>query len=205
MPSALAGSAEVESPAACRLRDFQSVIRRLDEYTPVAYWDAGDVVFQSPLRPLWQLIEANPGKLLAVREPFAHPENSAVADWTIGIEEPESRRRVFELLSSRPYLNSGFAAGNASTLLDYLREADRLRSTTLRGSSDWGDQTALNLYCHTHEGQWLEINEGWNYCLCGRPLHEVHMRADGKIASRTGTPVHVVHGNAGTLRMFPGY
>ena len=58
----------------------------------------------------------------------------------------------------------------------------------------------MNLYCHTNPRAWRQIEEGWNYCLCGRPRREAYVRrADGRIVSRRGTPVHVVHGNSSTL------
>jgi hypothetical protein len=45
-----------------------------DPNTPVAYWDAADVYFQSSLVKLWELVRANSAKLLAVQEPKSHPE-----------------------------------------------------------------------------------------------------------------------------------
>lgn len=184
-----------------RLRDFQIVLAALPPLTPVAYWDAGDVVFQASLDPLWNIVRANPGKLLAVREPKSHPGNAAVAAWTLSVRDPAMRRRAFRLLSTNPFLNSGFAAGTASALLEYCREAVRmLRSRDLAGTSDWGDQTALNLYCHAQPHRWLEVEEGWNYCLHDREPGEFAVRPDGVIASRKGTSVFVVHGNAKSLR-----
>lgn len=184
-----------------RLRDFQSVLAALPPSSPVAYWDAGDVVFQASLEPLWAIIRANPGKLLATREPKPHPANAAVAAWTMSVRDPEMRHRAFDLLSRNPFLNSGFAAGTASALLDYCREADRmLRSRDLAGTSDWGDQTALNLYCHSRPHRWMEVEEGWNYCLHDREPGEVVVRPDGFVASRKRTPIYVAHGNAKSLR-----
>ena len=120
----------------------------------MAYWDAGDVIFQDRLQGLWDLVSEHPERLLVVEEPESHPENTAVADWTLSIRDPEARRRAFDLLSTRPFLNSGFAAGTAKTLLAYLREADRmLHSADLAGTADWGDQTALNLYCYSAPGR----------------------------------------------------
>lgn len=184
-----------------RLRDFQPVLAGLPDSAPVAYWDAGDVVFQASLDALWAIVRSNPGKLLAAREPKSHPRNAAVAAWTTSIRDPAMRHRAFDLLSRNPFLNSGFAAGTASALLSYCREADRmLRSRDLAGTSDWGDQTALNLYCHSHPDRWLEVEEGWNYCLHDRGPGEVVVRTDGFVASRKVTPVYVVHGNARSLK-----
>jgi hypothetical protein len=188
------------SPARRRLWDFQSVLARLPAATPVAYWDAGDVIFQASLRPLWDMVRANPDKLLAVREPVSFSLNTVANDWTLSIRDPLSRRNALELFSQSPVLNAGFAAGTAQAMLDYLRyAAPSWESPALAGSTDWGDQTGFNLYCHTHPERWLEIEEGWNYCLAGRGRREAFWRGNGRIVSQQGTPIYAVHGNAKTL------
>jgi hypothetical protein len=188
-------------PPIRRLRDFQPIVSALPPDTPVAYWDAGDVMFQGRLTDLWRTVQEYPDKLLAVREPKGHPQNTAVAAWTLTIRDAASRQRAFGLLSRSPFLNSGFAAGTAAAMLRYLREADRLRhSKELAGSSDWGDQAALNLYCHSQPDRWLEVAEGWNYCLLDRQRGEVCARRDGRLISRQGSPIYVAHGNARSLR-----
>ncbi|MHC4177714.1 MAG: glycosyltransferase family 2 protein [Planctomycetota bacterium] len=187
-----------------RLRDFQTVLARLPTTVPVAYWDAGDVWFQGSLQSLWSTVAAHPDKLLAVREPISHPQNTAVAEWTLSIQQPASRDRAFRLLSGRPFLNSGFAAATAEAMLRYLLYAHRLRhASMLRGTRDWGDQVVFNLYCHANPESWQEVGQQWNYCLCGRPKGEVYRRRDGRFVSRTGKPIHVVHGNARTLERVP--
>ena len=187
-------------PPVRRLQDFQTVLERWRAETPVAYWDAGDVVFQSELTALWDTVRAHPDQLLAVREPSSHPQNGAVAAWTLSIADAEARERAFRLLSQRPFLNSGFAAGTAGALLAYLREAHLLlHSPALRGSSDWGDQTALNLYCHSTPEAWHEVEEGWNFCMHDRRPGELRIGPNGHVISRRGTPIHVVHGNAHSL------
>jgi hypothetical protein len=188
-------------PPLRRLQDFQTVLERWPADTPAAYWDAGDVVFQSELKALWDTVRAHPDRLLAVREPTGHPRNPAVAAWTLSITDAVARERAFRLFSQRPFLNSGFAAGTARTLLAYLREALRLlRSPALRGTSDWGDQTALNLYCHLNPEAWHEVEEGWNYCVHARRAGELRVGPDGRVISARGTPIHAVHGNAHSLR-----
>src|SRR5262249_47420868 len=123
-----------------RLRDFQEVVARLPDDTPVAYWDAGDVLFQARIAPLWDLVRTHPDRLLAVREGAGHPENSAVARWTLTIADPRARRYAYNLLTTHPYLNGGFAAGSARTMLRYLRAAYRLRhSAAMHGSANHGD------------------------------------------------------------------
>jgi hypothetical protein len=187
-------------PAIRRLRDFQDVVARWPPETPAAYWDAGDILFQDRLVGLWDQVRANPDKLLAVREPRGYPGNPAVGDWTRTIWDPAARRRAFELLATNPFLNGGFAAGTARALLAYFREGHRLRhSSALRGTADWGDQVAMNLYCHSDPRRWQEVAEGWNYCLFMRRPGEYHVRTDGRIESRSGIVIYVAHGNCRTL------
>jgi hypothetical protein len=189
-----------ESVPRQRLRDFAALAQKLPAQTPLAYWDAGDVRFQARLGGLWDLVRAHPRQLLAAREPFHHPENASVARWTLSVNDPAARQRAFDLLTSRPCLNAGFAAGTADVLARYGQAAyGLLHSRALRGSTDWGDQTALNLYCHSDPEAWHEVEQCWNYCLCGRPRGEAYWERDGRIASRQGKPIHVVHGNALSL------
>jgi hypothetical protein len=191
-------------PAIRRLHDFQTVLASLDPTSPVAYWDAGDVWFQAGLQPLWSMVAAHPDRLLAAREPLGYPWNAAVAQWTLSIRHAPSRDGAFQLLSRRPFLNGGFAAGTAAAMLRYLGYAHRLRhSRALRGTLDWGDQLSLNLYCHANPQSWREVGEEWNYCLCHRAAGEVYRRDDGRFVSPAGKRICVVHGNAQTLSRVP--
>ncbi len=187
-------------PPIRRLTDFQRVIHDWPDDTPVAYWDAGDVVFQSSLQGLWQLARQHRHKLLAVSEPRGYPYNRAVAGWTLSIADPLARQSAFELFAQNPFLNSGFAAGTAVAMRNYFQAAARMRdSAALAGTTDWGDQTALNLYCHSNSDGWVEIDEGWNYCLHDRYRGEVYVTSDGRLGSRRGTPIYAAHGNARSL------
>jgi hypothetical protein len=191
-------------PPIRRLLDFQAILETLDVTTPVAYWDAGDVWFQGSLRPLWLTIAAHPDRLLAAREPLGYPGNPAIAHWTLSIKHAPSRDRAFQLLSSNPFLNSGFGAGTAAAMLRYLGYGHRLRhSGALKGTRNWGDQLVFNLYCHANPQSWHEVGEEWNYCLCRRPAGEVYRRADGRFVSPKGKFIGVVHGNAHTLSRVP--
>lgn len=192
-----------DSPSLHRLRDFPDLLARWPEDTPVAYWDAGDVLFQARLEPLWDMVRANPDRLFAVREPLIDPERSAIWDWTRTIDDLQARQSAYELLLRNPYLNGGFAAGTAGTMIRYGREAHRLRhSSAMRGTLDWGDQTALNLYCHSAPGRWIEADAGWNFCLLARPRSEYRVEPGRGILTPEGAPIPVIHGNAGTLRWF---
>ncbi|MCC9641943.1 glycosyltransferase family 2 protein [Rhodopirellula sp. JC740] len=190
-------------PPVRRLSDFASVAAELPKQTPLAYWDAGDVLFQGKLSPLWALARSNPTKILAVREPSGYPENPAIRGWTQTISDGSMRRQVFERFATNPFLNSGFAAGSARAMRGYFEEAVRLRaSSSLRGTTDWGDQTALNLFCHSDPERWAEVPQEWNYCVHDRVRGEVRISPDGIVFDRNGKVPTVVHGNARSLRQF---
>ncbi len=189
-----------QMPPVRRLSDFGELADSLSPDTPVAYWDASDVIFQARLDPLWKLTHTYPDKLLAVREPRGYPYNVAITGWTRTIADPAMRRRAFELMATNPFLNSGFAAGTAAVMQKYFAEATRLRqSAELRGTTDWGDQTALNIYCHSDGSRWQEIPETWNYCVHDRRAGEVHVTPEGRVVNRGQSPINVVHGNARSL------
>jgi hypothetical protein len=188
-------------PALRRLKDFQRVIAGWPAETPVAYWDAGDIFFQDRLGALWDLVAAFPGVLLVTEEPKSYADNPVIRTWSDWIVDPEARQRAFEIMSTHVFLNSGFAAGTASALLNYFREGDRLlNSSALHGVGDWGDQPALNLYCHANPGSWRAIHSGWNYTVAGRDDAEHWIALDGRATRLDGRPIHVLHGNSGFLR-----
>jgi hypothetical protein len=187
-----------------RMLGFQEIVEHLPLDTPVACWDVGDVVFQAPLAPLWELVRRHPDKLLLVREPITHLDSHFVTECIHTIADPDLRRRALELLADRPILNSGFIAGTAKTLLTYWRAtANWYDSPVLAGSICWGDQMAFNIYCYSHPEAWQEVAEGWNFCLKGRSAGDVYLSQNGQYVDTRGTPVFVVHGNAGTLHSVP--
>jgi hypothetical protein len=122
-----------------------------------------------------------------------------IGPWTGTIRDPVARRRTFEIFSSTPFVNAGFAAGTARALLDYFPVAKRFLDTSLVGVGPWGDQVAMICYIHENPGTWQEISEGWNYCLACRDARTYRLRRDGRVESHNGRPVHVVHGNGRTL------
>ncbi len=194
-------SPNAQLPPARRLHDFGDVVAQLPPRTPVAWWDAADVIFQGKLDPLWRLTQQHPQQLLAVREPTAYPDNPAVESWCLSIRDSKMRDRAFSLLASNPFLNRGFGAGTAAALLHYFRTADQLRqSRALLGSTDWGDQAALNLYCHQDHARWHEISETWNFCVHDRPRGSVRVTSDGQVSSENVGRICAVHGNAQSLR-----
>jgi hypothetical protein len=187
------------SSALRRLHDFQDVVERWPEDTPVAYWDAGDVLFQGRVEPLWDLVRADPGRLLVTREPVGIGESPVIVPWTNHIEDPVVRRQTRELLSAMPFINAGFAAGTVRELMGYLREGDRLVKTDLKGVLHWGDQVAMGHYLHHNPDGWREIPDGWNYCIIFRDQRTYRITPGGRVESAAGEPVHVVHGNGRTL------
>ncbi len=53
---------------------------------------------------------------------------------------PPTTGELLHYFAMHPFLNSGFAAGSAATMMNYFAEAMRLRSSSeLRGTTDWGD------------------------------------------------------------------
>ena len=186
-------------PALQRVRDFPRIIERWPEDTPVAFWDAADVLFQGSLAPLWDLVRACPGKILAAREPVAVGASPVLGSWTATIRDPAERRRTFEIFMAHPFVNAGFAAGTARVFADYFRVANRLLDNALDGVGPWGDQVAMNRYIHERPGIWQEIPDAWNYCLACRDPRTYRFRPDGRVESRDGRPVYVVHGNGRTL------
>lgn len=183
-----------------RLYDFGQISAALPAETPVAYWDAADVIFQGRLDPLWDLTQRHADRLLAVGELVGYPENAAAVAWCSSISDPDKRRRALELISSNPFLNSGFGAGTAETMKRYFATAHRIRhSSDMRGSSDWGDQVAMNLFCHHKPERWQRVSETWNFCTFGRPRGAVQMSGRGVVTSGGQTPI-CVHGNGKSLR-----
>ena len=86
-------------------------------------------------------------------------------------------------------------------MLSYLKKADRLmNSPAMHGTGDWGDQTAMNLYCRSTPNTWLEIPRGWNYCLLGLPPGHFRVSPDGRTERLDGEALHVVHGQGMTLK-----
>jgi hypothetical protein len=187
-----------------RLSAFAEIVSALPPDTPVAYWDAEDVIFQSRLEPLWEAVRSHAGKLLAVREPSGYPQNPAVAQWTDSISDASARRKAQNLMYNSPFINSGFLAGTAHALSMYFHAvAYWYEMPNLAGSTDPGDQLALNLYCHERPEAWHELPDDWNYCLWGRDRAEYYRRDDGQYLNLRDIPIPVVHGNAHTLACEP--
>lgn len=192
-------------PAWRRYADFQFAIGGLSANTPVAYWDAGDVVFQSRLDKVWSSVRQNPGKLLITRERLGHRENPAVFEWFDELTNAEARQQVQSVLAHEPVYNSGFLAATASQMTTALKRLDHIMKTMMEGPK-WGkDQLALNYYRATESDACMEIDNAWNYCLCTRDPNEVVVGNDGHAKTSRGKQVHVIHGNDGTLKRMPGY
>jgi hypothetical protein len=189
-----------------RLLEFQRPLERLPPRTPVAYWDAGDVIFQDRLSDLWSLVDANPDRLLITAEKAGRFVTSVIDNWISFIADAGARRAASELMFGRPFFNSGFIAGTAATMLRYLKAGDALlHSTALRGVKHWGDQMAANLYCHNDPSNYLEVDDRWNYCLAARQSDEVWLLPDGRFIGQDKKAIAVVHGNGGTFKRFASW
>lgn len=186
-----------------RVADFARHLAQVDPRTPIAYWDVADVVFQDSLDDLWQSVRATPERLLAVVEPKGYPHNQVIPAWSLSIHDPRYAQQAFELLKHNPFLNSGFAAGSAASLRQYFQAATQMRQgPELTGTSDWGDQMGLNMYCHQHPHRWQPVDPRWNFCVHDRAPGEVRVTPQGQIVSRSGARISVAHGNARSLRQF---
>ena len=183
-----------------RLTGFQVPLSKMCPRTPVAYWDTGDVLFQSSLEPLWESIRSLPEKLQVVEEPLPFEQNGAQRHWINMIEDESIRRRAHDLSSGRPVVNGGFIAGRAGQLLEYFRKAAALAVGEMKGVGG-GDQVILN-YCYRSDPNAFQIADNtWNYCLFGRSSAEcrVSERDHQFIDLVNDRVVAVVHGNGGSL------
>ncbi len=190
-------------PPIRRLWDFYELTQTLNPYQPVAYWDVSDVIFQDSLNELWFQVNQSRDRIHAVIEPKGYPDNQVIPAWSLSIHDPNWARTAFRLLQENPFLNSGFAAGTASALGRYFLHGHQfLNGPVLRGTTDWGDQMCLNMYCHLHPEKWNAANSRWNYCIHDRPEGEIYVDPHGRIHSQAGFRISVAHGNARSLRQF---
>ena len=189
------------SPAIRRLKDLHDIIGTLSPETCVAYWDAGDVLFQTSLERLWHLVRQHAGKLLVVPEAIHGSRHLAVYNWTHTIYHKAERNRLYRLLRQNVYLNSGFAAGTAAAMSLYLSTAAKLsNSSTLKGTTDWGDQTAMNAYCHSYPERRAVISDDWNYTLVHRKVSDTVIDQHHVIHHADGHVIPVVHKTAQDAR-----
>jgi hypothetical protein len=77
-----------------------------------------------------------------------------------------------------------------------------LKGSELLGTSDWGDQMALNVYCHSDPSRWKTIDQRWNYCIHDRAVGEVYIGEGSRVRSKRHPHLAVIHGNARSLRQF---
>ncbi len=181
-------------PMIKRLEDFQRLLDTVPNRSPVAFWDAGDVMFQHSLQPLWKSIEQEPNKFHAVLE----PTRSYSESWLSAIRDQELRNRFRKRVKEFGFVNGGFGAATALTMKRYLRTTNQI----FREQGLIDDQTAMNLFCLMNPNGWKALHEGWNYCLCLRDAREVRFARDGKLQSSNGEQIYVAHGNARTFQRF---
>ena len=175
-----------------RLRGFQTALQILPGDVPVAFWDAGDVLFQRSLAPLWELVRSTPDQLQVVEEVLPWERNPAQQDWTGSIHDDQRRAQAQNLLLGKPVINGGFTAGTAAVLLDHFKRADELGTQQLKGAGG-GDQVILNVMRYQEPQRYQTIDQTWNYCLAARGKCVVKAGQFWDSCSRD--VVRVVHGN----------
>lgn len=181
-----------------RMLGFQKVLSSVCPKTPVAYWDAGDVIFQRSLTVLWDLVNDSPDKLLVVEEPKDYPNNIGQRRWINKIRDTRSRANAFELLRGRRIVNGGFIAGAAGLMKQHFEESWKLSNGELLGAGG-GDQVILNVLKYRNADRFQVIDETWNYCLGGRSGRECKVRNGRFVDVLNQRTVSVVHGNASTF------
>lgn len=199
-PNVLCYPQPYTTTAICRARmsGFQAVLGNICPKTPLAYWDAGDVLFQRPLDPLWHIVQADPTKLLVTEEPLPWPKNATQRLWVQQIHSLKNRRKTQQLLHDKPVVNGGFIAGTAGMMKTYFESACRLISVKLKGAGG-GDQVVLNCCRYASPEKFRVIDDTWNFCLFGRSRWACRVQSGRYVSLPTRKPVAVVHGNAATL------
>ena len=189
------------NPALRRLRNFGEILSGWPDDTPVAHRDAGDILFQSRVTPLWDIVRRTPtGCSQSRKSPPTAMTRATDCGWSRSPTRVP-RTSALNLLLDLPVLNAGFFAGTARAMRLYLTEArGLLNSPALHGSTDWGDQTAMNLFCRSNPDRWLELPRGWNFCLSGLDRAAYRIDPDGRTERTDGEPLYVVHGAGGRLR-----
>ncbi len=182
-----------------RMRGFQIPLKSLCPKTPVAYWDAGDVVFQCSLEPLWKAVRDTPKKLLVTEEPPPWSKNPGHKAWINHIHDRQHRASVLSLLGGNPIVNGGFVAGLAGRLKAYFDEATRLSDGPLFGAGGGADQVTLNFCKYRSPDEFQVVDDTWNYCLLGRSGRDCKIRNGQYFKVPSGQLVAVVHGNSQSL------
>lgn len=187
-----------------RMNDFQTAIDRFPAETPVAYWDAGDVLFQASLDELWEIVRENQDKVHVTCEPIGHPHVPGICSWIDGIDDATQRKSVNELLHEKTMYNGGFAAGTVAAMQRFLSEVCTLQESPVLQGAELVDQLAMNVYCHSDSDACVEIDSTWNYCLCNRELGGARFDKNGKYQDGESSR-KVLHGNGWEFFRIPGY
>lgn len=182
-----------------RMRGFQVPLNSLNPATPVAYWDAGDVLFQGSLDPLWQTVRENSQRLLVTEEPPPWSKNPGHQAWINHIHDPTHRATVLGLLGGKQIINGGFIGGTAGRLKTYFERAARLSDGPLLGAGGGADQVTLNFCKYQLPKDFMVVDDVWNYCLLGRSGRDCKVRNGRYVRVSDGKPVAVVHGNSQSL------
>ena len=109
-----------------RIQGFQRILSTFPPEKFVAYWDAGDVIFQTRVQAIWELVRKNPDKLLVAREPKSHPESPTVAAWTRGIIDSAARRESASSIISSAMAERRFCSGHNQRVVEVLSYRGKL-------------------------------------------------------------------------------
>ena len=185
-----------------RFKHFAEILRDIPRGSKVAFWDAGDVVFQKSLKGLWKQVEENTSKVAVVAEPWSHRTISARDQWISTTRELSHEIELRRILRHKPIINGGFAAGYVEPMRHFLLGTDRwIHSPKLRGTGSF-NQIAMGSHCFTSNCH-VFVDAGWNYCLAGRPTADAYVAKDGNLTDRkTQRRIAVVHGNGKTLARY---
>lgn len=188
-------------PSIHRLETFRELTASLPPTTKVGSWDAGDVLFQSRLEPLWELLETSPKQVHACRE--TERIRIALRRWILKVRSPHSQAWLQQISRGKPFLNAGGLAGTAQAMHEYYTlAAPLLDSPILHGTGGW-DQMALNvLRWHFRPDLIKLMDEDWNYCVNARDTAEYAIDGRSIRSRKTRSLIPVVHANGHSAKPF---
>jgi len=190
-------------PSIHRLVPFREITADLPPTTKVGIWDAGDVLFQSSLEALWELLETSPKQVHVCRESLSQPIQRALQRWIWNVRSPHSQAWLRKISRNKDFLNAGGLAGTAAAMHEYYSLAvPLLDSPILHGTGGW-DQMALNvLQWHFRPDLFKLMDEDWNYCMNARSDSEFSIVGRRIYLKKERRLIPVVHANGHSAKPF---
>ena len=176
---------------------YRDICRLLDqrEYDQILSVDAGDIIFQADIRPLF---DQHTDQFRAV------PEERQIPFLQMVIQRsdlpPERFREILAFLGDKPMVNAGVVFGPARK----FREFWNFYKETSRAFDCFGmDQMLLN-YVLYHEG-FVALDRGFNFVLVTASSR--YSVRDGVFVDALGAVIPVVHnaGNVDSMRAIRGF